>query len=198
MGRFIEKVGAIATFTLETQVVQYARLAKEVTPSADGKSYYINTDDLKHLQSVNDYFDVAMLDEGERMLHFMAALPDSAHSPLYIRSGRDNESDLTQSFEVQDRALSSSLILTRFLLHRPALLLPLHPLSRSESYSVSWVFLSRGFVPYLVSRPSRIDNKKKRKQGVPSRDDNLCCCHPYATVLPIGSWTWSCETDLPR
>ncbi|KAI9906698.1 hypothetical protein PsorP6_003058 [Peronosclerospora sorghi] len=45
------------------------------------------------LQSVNDYFDVAMLDEGKRMLHFMAALPDSAHSPLYIRSGRDNESD---------------------------------------------------------------------------------------------------------
>ncbi|KAI9916921.1 hypothetical protein PsorP6_017131 [Peronosclerospora sorghi] len=52
IGRFIEKVGAIATFTLETQVEQYARLAKEVTPSADGKSYYINADDLKHVSAL--------------------------------------------------------------------------------------------------------------------------------------------------
>lgn len=57
LGRFVQKVGAVANFTVETQVVQYARLAKEVTSSADGTEFYLNADDLKHVSDVWCRFD---------------------------------------------------------------------------------------------------------------------------------------------
>ncbi|GMF15423.1 unnamed protein product [Phytophthora lilii] len=52
LGRFVQKVGAVANFTVETQVVQYARLAKEVTPSADGTEFYVNAEDLKQVHAL--------------------------------------------------------------------------------------------------------------------------------------------------
>ncbi|KAI9917177.1 hypothetical protein PsorP6_013341 [Peronosclerospora sorghi] len=175
MGRFIAKVGAIANFTLETQVVQYARLAKEVTPSAHGKSYYIHADELKHavvgkFKSVNDYFDVAMLEEGERMLRFMAALPDSAHSPLYIRSGRGNETDRTQSFEVPGWGLV-------VILNSDALLAPSSGTSAAiasatkerELQRVMGLFIS-GFRTFLgVSSFSHRQQEEENARGATSR-----------------------------
>ncbi|GMF48667.1 unnamed protein product [Phytophthora fragariaefolia] len=50
LGRFVLKVEAVANFTVETQVLQYARLAKEVTPSADGTEFYLNAEDLKQVR----------------------------------------------------------------------------------------------------------------------------------------------------
>ncbi|CAH0477521.1 unnamed protein product [Peronospora belbahrii] len=102
LGRFVQKIGAVANFTVETQVVQYARLAKEITPSVDGKEFYINAEDLKHFKSVNDFLDASVLDDGEQVLHFMAALPDVIHAPLYIRSAGRNQgrNDLATSFEL--------------------------------------------------------------------------------------------------
>ncbi|OWY91329.1 hypothetical protein PHMEG_00040132 [Phytophthora megakarya] len=118
LGRFVQKVGVLANFTVETQVVQYARLAKDVTPSADGTEFYINADDLKHrnisvardqcddgccvvfqFKSANDFLDAAVLDDGEQVLHFMAALPDTAHTPLYIRPANQDLKKAT-SFEL--------------------------------------------------------------------------------------------------
>ncbi|CAH0486172.1 unnamed protein product [Peronospora farinosa] len=102
LGRFVQKVGAVANFKVETQVVQYARLAKEITPSADGSKFYINAEDLKHFKSANDFLDASVLEDREQVLHFMAALPDFVHAPLYIRSAgqKENENALATSFEL--------------------------------------------------------------------------------------------------
>ncbi|KAG6614964.1 GPI transamidase component PIG-S [Phytophthora cinnamomi] len=99
LGRFVQKVGAVANFTVETQVVQYARLAREVTPSADGKEFYLNAEDLKQFKSANDFLDTSVLDDGEQVLHFMAALPDPMHAPLFIRPA-DQEKSPATSFEL--------------------------------------------------------------------------------------------------
>ncbi|KAE9037087.1 hypothetical protein PR002_g6743 [Phytophthora rubi] len=99
LGKFVQKVGAVANFTVETQVVHYARLAKEVTPSADGTKFYLNAEDLKQFKSANDFLDASVLGDGEQVLHFMAALPDPAHAPLFIRPDGQEESSAT-SFEL--------------------------------------------------------------------------------------------------
>ncbi|POM63581.1 hypothetical protein PHPALM_20996 [Phytophthora palmivora] len=110
LGRFVHKVGALANFSVETQVVQYAKLAKDVTPSVDGTEFYINADDLKHFKSANDFLDASVLDDGEQVLHFMAALPDIAHAPLYIRStGQQNKAGLATSFELPGWGLATIL-----------------------------------------------------------------------------------------
>ncbi|RLN94076.1 hypothetical protein BBJ28_00019114 [Nothophytophthora sp. Chile5] len=102
MGALIQKLGAVADFTVETQVTQYARLAKEVTPSVDGTEFYLNAADLKQFKSTNDFLDASVLDDGEQVLHFMAALPDVTHSPLFIRSddGKQQSGGLATSFEL--------------------------------------------------------------------------------------------------
>uniref|UniRef100_A0AAV1TMT6 GPI transamidase component PIG-S n=1 Tax=Peronospora matthiolae TaxID=2874970 RepID=A0AAV1TMT6_9STRA len=106
MGRFVQKVGAVASFAVETEVIHYARLAKEIKPSSDEKEgFYIDADDLKHFKSANDYLDASVLDDREQVLHFMAALPDPVHAPLCIRP-----SDLEQS----ERGLATSFALPRW------------------------------------------------------------------------------------
>ncbi|KAG7380816.1 hypothetical protein PHYPSEUDO_006749 [Phytophthora pseudosyringae] len=140
LGRFVQKVGALANFSVETQVVQYARLAKEVAPSADGAEFYINADDLKHVsgscmclaadgqasdscecwfflvllqfKSANDLLDASVLDDGEQVLHFMAALPDAKHAPLYIRPAGDSgpsKTGLATSFELPGWGIAAIL-----------------------------------------------------------------------------------------
>ncbi|EGZ12813.1 hypothetical protein PHYSODRAFT_512683 [Phytophthora sojae] len=99
LGKLVQKVGAVANFTVETQIVQYARLAKEVTPSADGTEFYLNAEDLKQFKSANDFLDASVLGDGEQVLHFMAALPDPAHAPLSIRPD-GQEKSLATSFEL--------------------------------------------------------------------------------------------------
>ncbi|TDH73944.1 hypothetical protein CCR75_006837 [Bremia lactucae] len=99
LGQFIRKVGVLAKFTIETQVIQYAKVANEVTPNANETEFYIYADDLKHFKSVNDFFDASVLDDGEQVLHFMAALPDLAHTPLYIRQDA-SKANLATSFEL--------------------------------------------------------------------------------------------------
>ncbi|RLN94529.1 hypothetical protein BBJ28_00006620 [Nothophytophthora sp. Chile5] len=105
MGALIQKLGAVAAFTVETQVTQYARLAKEVTPNADGTEFYLNAADLKQVRgfkSTNDFLDASVLDDGEQVLHFMAALPEATHSPLFIRpdDGKQQSGGLATSFEL--------------------------------------------------------------------------------------------------
>ncbi|CAI5725800.1 unnamed protein product [Peronospora destructor] len=100
LGRFVQRVGAVANFKVETQVVQYAKLAKEVTPSADGSEFYINAEDLKHFKSANAFLDASVLEDREQVLHFMAALPDFVHAPLYIRSADQKQNSLATSFEL--------------------------------------------------------------------------------------------------
>ena len=52
MGRFVQKAEAVADFTVETEVVHYARLAKEIKPSAEETAaFYIDADDLKHVRA---------------------------------------------------------------------------------------------------------------------------------------------------
>ncbi|KAL7679374.1 putative phosphatidylinositol-glycan biosynthesis class S protein [Plasmopara halstedii] len=99
LSHFVRKVGALANFTVETQVIQYARLAKEVTSNSDGTEFHINANDLKHFKSTNDYLDASVLDDGEQVLHFMAALPDVQHAPLFIRPEEDN-ANLATAFEL--------------------------------------------------------------------------------------------------
>ncbi|KAI9983901.1 hypothetical protein PInf_005177 [Phytophthora infestans] len=108
LSRFVHKIGALANFTIETQMVQYARLAREVTSSADGKEFYINADDLKHFKSANDFLDASVLDDGEQVLHFMAALPDIKHAPLYIRAA-ENDASLATSFELPGWGIAAIL-----------------------------------------------------------------------------------------
>ncbi|KAG1689697.1 hypothetical protein DVH05_002054 [Phytophthora capsici] len=110
LGRFVQKVGVLANFTVETQVVQYARLAKEVEQSADGKEFYINADDLKHFKSANDFLDASVLGDGEQVLHFMAALPHTTHAPLYIRESKDQgKSRLATAFELPGWGIAAIL-----------------------------------------------------------------------------------------
>ncbi|KAL3656938.1 hypothetical protein V7S43_018143 [Phytophthora oleae] len=111
LGRFVHKVGVLANFTVETQVVQYARLAKEVEQSADGKEFYINAGDLKHFKSANDFLDASVLDDGEQVLHFMAALPDIVHAPLYIRPSAQDQSKagLATAFELPGWGIAAIL-----------------------------------------------------------------------------------------
>lgn len=51
---------------------------------------------------MNDFLDASVLDDREQVLHFMAALPDTVHAPLYIRSDSQEQrkSDLATSFEL--------------------------------------------------------------------------------------------------
>ncbi|KAL4110970.1 hypothetical protein PRIC1_002654 [Phytophthora ramorum] len=102
VGRFVLKVGAVANFTVETQVVQYARLAKEITPSADGTEFYLSAEDLKQFKSANDFLDASVLEDREQVLHFMAALPDLVHAPLFIRPDGEEQKKrgLVTSFEL--------------------------------------------------------------------------------------------------
>ncbi|KAK1943242.1 GPI transamidase component PIG-S [Phytophthora citrophthora] len=110
LGRFVQKVGVLANFTVETQVVHYARLAKEVEQRDDGKEFYINADDLKHFKSANDFLDASVLDDGEQVLHFMAALPDTAHAPLYIRPSDDHsKAGLATAFELPGWGIAAIL-----------------------------------------------------------------------------------------
>ncbi|KUF81278.1 GPI transamidase component PIG-S [Phytophthora nicotianae] len=111
LSRFVHKVGALANFTVETQVVQYARLAKEVTASADGTEFFINADDLKHFKSANDFLDTSVLDDGEQVLHFMAALPDTKHAPLYIRTAdhKESKAGLATAFELPGWGIAAIL-----------------------------------------------------------------------------------------
>lgn len=97
--RCVHKVEALANFTVETQVIQYARLAKQVTSNTDETEFYIHADDLKHFKSANDYLDASVLNDGEQVLHFMAALPDAQHAPLFIRQD-GNKGDLATAFEL--------------------------------------------------------------------------------------------------
>ncbi|KAG7396967.1 hypothetical protein PHYBOEH_001480 [Phytophthora boehmeriae] len=102
MGKMLHKIGAVANFTVETQVVQYARLAKEVTSNADGTEFYLNAEELKQFKSMNDFLDVSVLDDREQVLHFMAALPDPVHAPLFIRPDQQvtSKTALATSFEL--------------------------------------------------------------------------------------------------
>ncbi|CAI5740269.1 unnamed protein product [Peronospora destructor] len=100
LGRLVQRMEAVANFKVETQVVQYARLAKEITPSADGSEFYINAEDLKHFKSANAFLDASVLEDREQVLHFMAALPDFVHAPLYIRSADQKQNALATSFEL--------------------------------------------------------------------------------------------------
>lgn len=47
--RFVAKVSVLANFTVESEVVHYARLAKEIHASADGASFHVKADDLKQV-----------------------------------------------------------------------------------------------------------------------------------------------------
>lgn len=47
--RFVKKLGVLADFTVETEVVQYARLAKEIQTSDDGKRFFVKASDLKQV-----------------------------------------------------------------------------------------------------------------------------------------------------
>lgn len=48
--RFVAKVGVLAHFTVESEVVHYARLAKEIHASDDGASFFVKADDLKQVR----------------------------------------------------------------------------------------------------------------------------------------------------
>ncbi|KAF4318463.1 hypothetical protein BBO99_00007384 [Phytophthora kernoviae] len=102
MGEMLHKFGAIANFTVETQVVQYARLTKEVMSNADSTEFYLNAEELKQFKSMNDFLDVSVLDDREQVLNFMAALPDPVHAPLFIRPDQQSMSKtgLATSFEL--------------------------------------------------------------------------------------------------
>lgn len=47
--KFVEKVGVLANFSVESEVFHYARLAKEIYASDDGQSFYVKADDLKQV-----------------------------------------------------------------------------------------------------------------------------------------------------
>ncbi|KAF1784062.1 Phosphatidylinositol-glycan biosynthesis class S protein [Phytophthora cactorum] len=82
---------------------------------ADGTEFYLNADDLKH--SANDFLDASVLDDGEQVLHFMAALPDTKHAPLYIRAAGNDENKAT-SFELPGWGIA--VILNPFALNGEA------------------------------------------------------------------------------
>ncbi|TMW68872.1 hypothetical protein Poli38472_001028 [Pythium oligandrum] len=94
----LEKLHSIADFSVEHQVVHFARLAKDIHRNAEGNYSYINADDLKGFKSANDYLTSAVLADREQVLHFMAALPDAAHTPLRIKT--NNNQNLASSFEI--------------------------------------------------------------------------------------------------
>ncbi|KAF1333268.1 Gpi transamidase, partial [Globisporangium splendens] len=135
---FVKKVGVLATFTVETEVVHYARLAKEIQTSDDGKSFYVKANDLKQFKSTNDFLTSSVLEDREQVLHFMAALPVLEHSPLGIQADEDEgHHRLASSFEIPGWGGVAIVDTTRILLD------PSDGARNQETKRVMGVFLSQ-------------------------------------------------------
>uniref|UniRef100_K3XB52 GPI transamidase component PIG-S n=1 Tax=Globisporangium ultimum (strain ATCC 200006 / CBS 805.95 / DAOM BR144) TaxID=431595 RepID=K3XB52_GLOUD len=135
---FVKKVGVLATFTVETEVVHYARLAKEIQSSDDGKAFYVRANDLKQFKSTNDFLTSSVLDDREQVLHFMAALPVLEHSPLGIQADEDEgHHRLASSFEIPGWGGVAIVNTTRVILD------PSEDAHNQETKRVMGVFLSQ-------------------------------------------------------
>ncbi|TYZ65746.1 hypothetical protein PybrP1_003095 [[Pythium] brassicae (nom. inval.)] len=114
LGRFVAKVSVLANFTVESEVLHYARLAKEIHATSDGSAFYVKADDLKQFKSANDFLTSTVLDDREQVLHFMAALPALEHSPLGIQAS-DEPGRLASAFEIPGWGGVAILNTTRLL-----------------------------------------------------------------------------------
>ncbi|OQR80991.1 hypothetical protein THRCLA_11899 [Thraustotheca clavata] len=93
----VDLLTPLAKFTVESEMVHYAALAKTYHYDDESKEYYVTADDLQQFKSANDYATVSLLDDREQLIHFMAALPSSSHSPLVVRT-KSKSKESSQSF----------------------------------------------------------------------------------------------------
>lgn len=115
LAHFVAKVGVLANFTVESEVLQYARLAKDVHASNDGASHFIRADDLKQFKSANDFLTSSVLDDREQVMHLLAALPALEHAPLGIQASDSASSRLASSFEIPGWGTVAILNTTRLV-----------------------------------------------------------------------------------
>ncbi|KAJ0395948.1 hypothetical protein P43SY_003308 [Pythium insidiosum] len=102
----LQKVGSLAEFTVEHQVVHFARLAQEIHWDDAGKFHFVQADDLRHFKSTNDFLTSSVLADREQVLHFMVALPAPEHSPLQIRATAPQRR-VTSSFAIPGWGLAT-------------------------------------------------------------------------------------------
>ncbi|KAF0693556.1 Aste57867_15498 [Aphanomyces stellatus] len=75
---------ALADVTMDSQLLQYGKLAKNYRVDPASRDVYVTTDDLQHFKAANDFATSSVLSDREHVLHFMAAIP--ASPTLHIRS----------------------------------------------------------------------------------------------------------------
>ncbi|EQC32027.1 hypothetical protein SDRG_10226 [Saprolegnia diclina VS20] len=79
------KLSALASFTLESQALHYARLAPDYGYDEATQTHFVTASDLQQFKSANDFATVSILHDREQLVHFMAALPSADHASLVIR-----------------------------------------------------------------------------------------------------------------
>ncbi|GLE01861.1 hypothetical protein PINS_up010699 [Pythium insidiosum] len=103
----LQKVGSLAEFSVEHQVVHYARLAQEIHWDDASKTHFVTADDLRHFKSTNDFLTSSVLADREQVLRFMVALPAPEHSPLQIRSTSPAATRMASSFAIPGWGLAT-------------------------------------------------------------------------------------------
>ncbi|KDO28859.1 hypothetical protein SPRG_05730 [Saprolegnia parasitica CBS 223.65] len=81
----VAKLSALASFTLESQALHYARLAPDYGYDKATQTHFVTASDLQQFKSANDFATVSILHDREQPFHFMAALPSADHASLVIR-----------------------------------------------------------------------------------------------------------------
>jgi len=216
LGRFVLKVGAVATFAVETQVVQYARLAKEITPSADGTAFYVSADDLKHVRAE------PMLAVGQtpdccgccRLCCASSRARTTFWTPqcstmasrcctswphcrilrtlrcTFVR--RVKSAVWRRRSSCQGGALQSFWTPTHRMASRPPMIRKLRP--KRASCSASWASSCRSSARFLACRRSPTGSETRTRRRAANRGGGCCSCRRQPMALPSGSWTLSCAT----